>query len=309
MKKKLLPIIMILVLLIAIPVQAFAKMPEVDMQLRYLNIGDSIAYGLSAAPGLSYFERYAKYLEDNYGLDENWPYPEAGGAVNAGVEGLDSMELLEALQENTQLKGLVMQADVITISIGGNNLLTPVIGAVAELYEVDPSSYPSSGAFIQALLGEIGAEGEMAWNMRLAAFTASALSSDPGTLGYALEARTEQFLSDWPAILDEIEELNPDAHIIAMTLYNPIEEEDNLDLYHRYEELVRPMNKAIMKTQNRAMVAKVEKSFAKEPDAVAFKLTWTDGYPPVLIDPHPTTMGHGIIFEELMKGRSPRSFQ
>ncbi|MCR3955651.1 MAG: GDSL-type esterase/lipase family protein [Gudongella sp.] len=295
MNRKLLPIIMVLVLLIAIPVQAFGEVPEGDMELKYLNIGDSIAVGLSATPGMSYFDLYAGYLEDNYGLVS---------AMNLSAEGLDSMELLDILRYTDELDYFIANADVITISIGGNNLLTPVIGAVAELYQVDPSSYPSSGAFIQALLGKIGAEGEMAWNMRLAAFTTSALSSYPGTLGYMLEARTEQFLSDWPEILDEIEELNPDAHIIAMTLYNPIEEDDNKELYDRYEELVRPMNKAMMRTQNRVTLAKVNKAFDKESDAVDFRLTW---FP--LIDPHPTTLGHGIIFEELMKGRSPRSFQ
>jgi len=308
MKRKFLPIIMILVLLIGLPVQASAARPDMDEGLKYLNIGDSIAVGLSADPGMSYFELYAAYLEDSFGLDGNWPYPGAGGAYNAGVEGLDSMELLKGLQDSPQLKGLVMQADVITISIGGNNMLTPVIGAVAELYDVDPLDYDTSEEFMQALLYTIGYQGEMSWNIKLAAFTESALSSEPGSLGWMLEARTAQFLSDWPDILDEIENINPDAQIIAMTLYNPIEKDDNKALYDRYEELVRPMNMAMMRTQNRVTLARVEKASSKEADAVAFKLTWTNQMPPVLIDPHPTTLGHGIIFDALMKTRNPRSF-
>ena len=106
--------------------------------------------------------------------------------------------------------------------------------------------------------------------------------------------------------------LNPDAQIIAMTLYNPIEKADNEALFNRYEALVRPMNMAMRMTQNRAALANVANAFRKEPDAVAFRLTWVDAgmmMPPVLIDPHPTTLGHQLIFEELMKGRNPRSFK
>ena len=96
-----------------------------------------------------------------------------------------------------------------------------------------------------------------------------------------------------------------------MTLYNPIEKEDNEALFERYEALVRPMNMAMRMTQNRAMLANVANAFRKEPDAVAFRLTWDADMmmPPVLIDPHPTTIGHQLIFEELVKVRNPRAFQ
>lgn len=83
-------------------------------------------------------------------------------------------------------------------------------------------------------------------------------------MGSCLELGSQQFLSDWPAILDAIEELNPEAHIIALKLYNPFEKEDHEALYYRYEELIQPMNKAMMRTQNRAMLADVYKVFNRE---------------------------------------------
>jgi len=321
MKKRLLTVLMILMLLFAMmPMQAFAEKPEAEEGLKYLNIGDSIAFGLSADPGMSYFELYADYLDgEKFGLDPVWPapiLPLTGGAVNLGLPGLDSIELLKALNGQfevsmtdphyllqVQLLTLTPQADVITISIGGNNLLTPVIEATF-------SMYPGVDDEIE-LMAAIMGYGEDVWNTNLNLFTMSGLSSEADTLGELLETRTAQFLEDWPAILDKIEDLNPDAQIVAMTLYNPIEKADNEALFNRYEALVRPMNMAMRMTQNRAALANVANAFRKEPDAVAFRLTWMDAIPqmpPVLIDPHPTTLGHQLIFEELVKVRNPRSF-
>lgn len=309
MNKKLLSLLLLFIMAFVLPIQALAS-PNVEPELKYLNIGDSIAYGLSAAPGHSYYSLYSEYLESGkVGFT---------GSENLGLPGLDSMELLKALNGEfdmtdpihyalqMQLLDKIPEADVISISIGGNNLLTPVIAATFALYP-DYSSFPG-GSVEEKLMYAIAYYGETVWNTNLAAFTASALSSEPPSLGWALEMRTTQFLEDWPAILDRIEDLNPDAHIIAMTLYNPIDESDNKLLYERYEELVKPMNKAMMKTQSRVMLANVAKAFSKEPDAVTFKLTW-GGMIPVLVDPHPTTLGHSVIFEELIKIKNPMSFR
>lgn len=317
MKKRLLTILMILMLLLSLmPAQAFAEKPEAEDGLKYLNIGDSIAAGLSALPyEEDYFAQYAGYLGEETlyrayngpGELPNLPMSWTDGAVNLGFPGLDSMELLTALTYDSGMQYFVSEADVITISIGGNNLLTPVIEATYALY---PDFYLSPGdTFEEQLMAAIITGGEDEWNENLEDFIASALSSDVPSLGWMLETRTAQFLKDWPAILDQIELLNPDAHIIAMTLYNPIEKEDNEALYNRYEALVRPMNMAMRMTQNRAMLANVANAFRKEPDAVYFKLTWEMMMPPVLIDPHPTPLGHNLIFEELMKTRNPRSFK
>lgn len=309
MNKKLISLILIFIMAFVLPIQALAA-PDVEPELKYLNIGDSIAYGLSAAPGYSYYSLYSEYLENGkFGFT---------GSENLGLPGLDSMELRKALYGEfdmtdpihyalqMQLLAKIPEADVISISIGGNNLLTPVIASTFALYP-DYASFPGSSVEEQ-LMHAIAYYGETVWNAKLAAFTASAMSSEPPSLGWALETRTAQFREDWPAILDRIEYLNPHAKIIAMTLYNPIDESDNKVLYDRYEELVKPMNKVMMKTQNRVMLANVAKAFSKEPDAVAFKLTW-GGMIPVLVDPHPTTFGHSITFNELLKTRNPMSFR
>ncbi|TJX15822.1 hypothetical protein E9840_01260 [Tissierella creatinini] len=304
MKTKLRIIALILVLVLLSPIYSFAG--EQDIELKYLNIGDSIAYGLSADPrdSTSYFPLYEDYLHENFGFEKP--------AVNLGNLGIDSTELLKALKKEysptdgityiwqNNLLAQIPEADVITISIGGNNLLTPVIASVFEIYGATTE---------EEFMGKVVYAGKDIWNLNLNGFVASALSSEYPNLGTFLESGTQQFLSDWPAILDEIEDLNSDAHIIALTLYNPIEKEDNEALYYRFEELLKPMNMAMKKTQNRAKLADVAKSFKKESDAIDFRLKWMDGMPPVWLDPHPTTLGHEIIFNEITKVRNPNSFK
>ncbi len=319
MKKRLLTVLMILMLLFTMmPMQAFAEKPEAEAGLKYLNIGDSIAAGLSALPN-DYFAQYAGYLGEEIlyrayngsGMPPELPNPMmwADGAVNLGFPGLDSMELLEQLEATSPnaLQLFVAQADVITISIGGNNLLTPVIASVFQMYGLIPGV--DDEADLMAKIMSYGEYSDDVWNANLQAFVMYALSSDYPSLGWWLETRTAQFLEDWPAILDKIEALNPDAHIIAMTLYNPIEKEDNELLFNRYEALVSPMNMAIRNSEDRIIIADVEKAFDNKPDAVDFRLTWMDEMPTVLIDPHPTTLGHNLIFKSIKKLGNPESFK
>lgn len=316
MKKRLLTILMILMLLLSLmPAQAFAEKPEAEDGLKYLNIGDSIAAGLSALPyEEDYFAQYAGYLGEETlyrayngpGMDPNLPMPWIDGAVNLGFPGLDSMELLTVLTYDSGMQYFVSEADVITISIGGNNLLTPVIASVFQMYGLVPGI--NDEADLMDAIMSYGEYSKDVWNANLQVFTMSALSSDPYTLGWFLETRTAQFLKDWPTILDQIELLNPDAHIIAMTLYNPIEKEDNEALYNRYEALVGPMNMAIKNSGDGILVAEVAEKFLKKPDAVAFRLSWLEEMPPVLVDPHPTTLGHKLIFKEIKKLGNPSSF-
>ncbi|MZQ99070.1 MAG: hypothetical protein GT601_15505, partial [Acidaminobacter sp.] len=111
------------------------------------------------------------------------PYMWTDGAVNLGFPGLDSMELREQLESTSPnaLRIFIEQADVITISVGGNNLLTPVIESTFALYP-DFNSYPGT-TYEEKLMSAIVYYGETVWNMKLDAFAASALSSVPTTLG------------------------------------------------------------------------------------------------------------------------------
>jgi len=313
----------LMLLFTMMPMQAFAEKPEAEAGLKYLNIGDSIAAGLSALPD-DYFALYAGYLGEDTLFRFYTPIPElqmppytwSEGAINLGFPGLDSMELLKALRGEIipsmtdplyalqlQMLNLIPQADIITISIGGNNLLTPVIATVFGMYGLTPGLNDE-----EDLLHLVNLAGEDVWNQNLQIFESSVLYSTPSPLGIVMQTRSTQFISDWTDILEKIEDLNSDAQIIAMTLYNPIEKEDHEALFERYEALVGPMNMAIKDSGDDVLVADVAEKFMKKPDAVAFRLTWLDEMPRVLVDPHPTTLGHKLIFKEIKKLGNPMSF-
>ncbi len=89
--------------------------------VNYVALGDSIAggYGLEDVPKESYVGRVAAALEDRYG---------AVRLKNFGENGLRSDELLEILEEedngqHASYVEAIQEADLITLSIGSNDLL------------------------------------------------------------------------------------------------------------------------------------------------------------------------------------------
>lgn len=117
------------------------------------------------------------------------------------------------------LQASLPYADIITISIGSNNLLGPFIAGIAGLYDIEPVPGDITGAaMLTELAGEIYADyhdGDLITpEMRLVALM------DP--LDDAWHEGTIQFLNDWAVILANIRKINPDAEIYVNNLYNPL---------------------------------------------------------------------------------------
>jgi lysophospholipase L1-like esterase len=81
----------------------------------YAAMGDSLCFGLFASPGSSYVSRYRTYVQTDYSVTAN--------LNNLGVNGWTSADLLNALLTNANFRTGVMNAQVITWDIGGNDLL------------------------------------------------------------------------------------------------------------------------------------------------------------------------------------------
>jgi lysophospholipase L1-like esterase len=79
----------------------------------YVALGDSLAFGIAAAQG--YVPRYAEFIR----LDTQANLR----VVNLGVPGWTSSDLLNALRGDANLRSAVMNAEVVTFDIGGNDLL------------------------------------------------------------------------------------------------------------------------------------------------------------------------------------------
>ena len=311
MKKKSIVLILVLILIATLPLQAFARRPNSD-PLYYLNMGDSIAAGMSAYPGEDYFEYYSEYLS-GFGVEKvpEWYCPDwywfigwykAYGKYedgNIAMPGMTTGCMLGMLAFVEPAQEMVKDADIITISIGGNNVLQPMIGAMMEVYG---AMFNTSIESVEELLQYIEWGGEDTWDMIAHEFIAMMMPRDPEC---PLWQGVAQFNREWPEILGMIHSLNPEAHVIALSIYNPVSRSESPELYMLMEEMIHSMNLTMRRHQsNRVSVANVHQSFRRNDDAVNFSVEW---FP--YLDPHPTNYGHQLIGEELMRVRNPRAFR
>ncbi len=101
-----------LFLLLVVPLAALAALPAVQAPVRYMALGDSLAAGYKAMPATAGYA-YQLYLGRAFGNIPDVLFD------NASVPGARSSEVL-----NFQLpQAALFQPNVVTISVGGNDLL------------------------------------------------------------------------------------------------------------------------------------------------------------------------------------------
>ncbi|AET67613.1 conserved repeat protein [Desulfosporosinus orientis DSM 765] len=251
----------------------------------FLSLGDSIAYGMSAAAGSDYTHLFYNHLLSD---------PAYNQLVlnNLAVSGDKSSDLLQRLL-TPQYSTAVGNANVITISIGGDNLLSPVIASVCTAFGVNPVNNPNLTTQLAAA---------MAANPNKDVILAS-LATSPA-LSQALQSGVTQFSTDFPQIIATVKTLAPQAQIYVLNLYNPFSQQD--PLYTVFDPLIKGINQAI--SNNAAAgykVADVYTMFKATPGAVNFNLATLQ------LDPHPTTAGHAAIYQALLdaeSGQSPATY-
>ncbi|WKY42841.1 GDSL-type esterase/lipase family protein [Eubacteriaceae bacterium ES2] len=233
-------------------------------------LGDSIAYGMSANPGLGYVDLFYNNLSTIEGNESLTLY-------NEGIPGITSSELLTQLQINPEVMQELANAEVVTISIGGNNLLQPLIAGVAEAFGLDPTAETFASDLVIALQDPN------------AQATINAVLPQLQT---NLIAGATQFSSDFPQIIAAVRTLAPEANIYVATLYNPLSTND--PLYSQFEQIIEQMNVVILTPDTGYLVADVYSAFNNyEGSEPLVNFNWTMGQ----IDPHPTTIGHSLIYQ------------
>ncbi|MDQ0194758.1 GDSL-type esterase/lipase family protein [Paenibacillus wynnii] len=85
------------------------------MGYRYTAIGDSLTTGFGALPGNGFVPVYSRMAEAS--LRSKVVY------TNLGVNGLTTVELEQRLRGNSMFRQALQEADLITLSIGGNDLI------------------------------------------------------------------------------------------------------------------------------------------------------------------------------------------
>jgi lysophospholipase L1-like esterase len=125
--------------------------PPPPQPVTYLALGDSIATGAGAETG--YPTRYRQVLADETGAEVT--------LENLARDGWTSGDLLAAIREEPEFTELLEEADVVTLSVGGNDLLRPlqrfVEGDCPELECVEEAAETFEANWDE-LLDELGAQ-------------------------------------------------------------------------------------------------------------------------------------------------------
>jgi len=217
-------------------------------------LGDSTGYGLSAFPGptnrnlatlYGFNDQFADHLADRYGsvsyTNKAWP-------------GDKTADLLADL-DDSGIKAQISGSNIITVMIGGNNLLTPAIASICGLWGVNPADYDDLDGkdMLEALAAAIAFHG-------------------------VLLRGVADLKKDWPAIARKLRSLNRHAEIYVCTVHNPIQVTSSADplypLYVEFEMLLGSINWTIRcyALYYRYRVVDINKAFKSTAGALTFDI-------------------------------------
>lgn len=236
-----------------------------------LILGDSISAGYGLKDGESGFY---DYMAACTGM-------QVTNLAETGAATADLIELIDT-QENA---GVISSADIICISIGGNDLLAPAQEVLRNYQKEDEGIFDT--------IRRVAAEGDPVQLM--------------SELTGALIQPRNTAKGNYAVIVEKLRNLNPDATIILQTIYNPMEvspeflEQHNLsgENLEKYDMLLSYVgnNEKIL---NKAMAALASDTVKIADVSAAFEGSgWL--YDRVLEkDVHPNALGHALIAAVVM---------
>lgn len=223
-------------------------------------LGDSITVGykLEDVQSESYVNKLAKALNKE--------------PVNLAVNGTKSSELLEKLKKSENIKE-IESADIITISIGGNNILSHFIDALNRgLPEGKTIDNAESDELYQSLIRILdGKEDEI--------------------LTKEMSEGVKIFDEDFPQIIQEVKKQNPKAKITVQTISNPLKDVMMAENFSKLiDKFLVEINTKIIDEAKTGdyLVADIAK-ITENSDRMLISNVMS-------FDIHPSKYGHNIIF-------------
>ncbi len=300
------------------PAAAFAEADgqPVD-QMIYLALGDSISagYGLGG-------------LEVNKDGEENFVNQVALGieadlVYNEAVNGNTAAGILAQIGAGN-LDEKIKEADLITITAGGNDMMAPLYGKIAALYntywaganypqisgnQITTIFGPDSDIFVNiigllnaAMLALVGPDYANA-DVPADVIAASKAYTDSDEFAAALEA----YKTSLGSVLDYLYEANPDAVIVISTQYNPYEAFAGGGsfvgvLYDAMAVGAPMLNSAIADVADAYANVHVAEGVYSEFAASETNLCNAYYVPPFSfdLDFHPNAAGHAVIADEII---------
>lgn len=303
MKKRLVSLLLAVAMLVLLAVPAFA---EGEHTYTYIALGDSITAGIGLPDAVyqkngSFYDvsgNYHGYSGDCYvakvadalGLDRDH-------AVNYGMPALMSNNLLELVQTGAThsdnadytLPGLreeLQTTDLITVQIGSNDVLMPLMGAVAAA--TGGKAFKLLLPMLEGNFREINADslntlrdGLQALDLTAEERKATLRLLDSGIAELCTQSQAST-LANIEATVQELQALNPNAQIILLGYYNPVPLMPAL--INPFVDHFRTLNRALQQLADRYGVTYVSTTCTA-----------------VANDAHPTACGHQYIARQILK--------
>lgn len=272
--KKIISLVTALVLLLGLlPAAVYA-----EDELRYLALGDSITTGLQADGTHLSDECFVNIVAENGGYE----------FTNAGVNTNYATGILAQFADGS-LDEELAEADLITLTIGGNDVKLLLYQLIAEKYTAMTGlpMDPEDGV----PYGIIGDDPAVRSTLLLAA-----ISVLPGFSEHELfDVTLNAFLDNFRLVLEHIHSVNPDADVIVCTQYNPYYRFSLpalLMLKNEFEAGVLKLNQAILDYADEGgyLVADVYTAFHTSEE----NLSNADDAA-MQLDFHPNAAGHAVI--------------
>ncbi|MEQ8156490.1 MAG: GDSL-type esterase/lipase family protein [Clostridiaceae bacterium] len=276
---------------------------------RYVALGDSVAYGMSAYTPDGSIYGYTNMYYDY--LNKKVPFTTKGVfTTNFSVPGAYSYELLT--QANNHIND-VSTATVITINIGGMNLLTPFISAAFTMYGIPVSGtidteYADLYNAISKDPNAVARYSQLAKSAYLDA--ALNMGTQAFITGNVVVNGTPAHVPSWSETIGQVRLANGSAKIYVNKLYNPLPKTD--PLYATIDKYIQKINSEIVAGSQGGNVYKVVDVYS------AVNAPGTCNFNPVSailiarshssldlfklsLDIHPTFYGHSLIYSKLIK--------
>ena len=275
MRKRILSTLLALCLALSLlPASALAAGGE---QKSYVALGDSITTGYGLDEAQSFAEQIAE--QEGYTLNDS-----------LASDGATSTDLLEVVKSEANADTL-KNADLITVTIGGNDLMNALYAYLAEEYNNKQNSdTPITAADVKASLA--GTLSEIP-QVAMLSFAASKIPDFPDST--AANTALSTFATNFSSIISAIKGNNSSAEIIVVNQYNPysrLSTGNLLDL-SALDSAVQALNTAISSGATAGYtVADVYTAFE---EATENPCNASVSLPSINLDFHPNAAGHSLI--------------
>lgn len=276
MKKRIISVLLCLCLIVALlPVTALANNDT------YLALGDSISTGY--APNGKVDSPFANQIASNYGYD----------LTNEAQDGETAESLLAKLNSGTIS---VANYDLITITIGGNDLMNALYEYLAAKYNEEHEDSPITADALKAALANPLS------NLEVVKFAFENVSGFTSSGNYT--DALDKFSDNLSGIIAKIRETNSTSKIIVATQYDPYRHLTGAGSASSFVDIdalkdtfntgVQALN-AIIKDQQGIEIADVYAAF----QTTGGVLTNASLSSPMTLDFHPNQEGHDLIAETI----------